>query len=288
MTISLSWVRRSGDTVELIVASDSRLRSQGAMDQAQKIFKLDRGDCCLGFCGDATLAYPFFIQAGTAINSYFKHHTRATDFSDLIHSVEDLLNSLYQCWDLGADEKFQSTKDTKIIFSGWSWKNKKYMSGLYKLEKSGFNFHKKNKSLPHRYCEKSKSLIFAGDYESDFSDTLQEVLDQKYSENRSSPLKIDLDYEPLQALNLLLTRKKVEHSAIGGAPQILKVYQFGSSLPLAVQQHDGIYLFGRKLFDWEKTTFPIMKVDITDITTRYPMEDVSTTKAILCHQNLKI
>ena len=65
MTITISWLRKKGATVELVVASDSRLRSRGALDQAQKLFRLDRGDCCLAFCGDAQVAYPLFIQVFT-------------------------------------------------------------------------------------------------------------------------------------------------------------------------------------------------------------------------------
>ena len=78
MTITLAWVRNNKDTTELLVASDSRLRSRGAIDQAQKIFRLDRGDCCLGFCGDAQVAYPLFVQVGSALNNYIRTRTLGT------------------------------------------------------------------------------------------------------------------------------------------------------------------------------------------------------------------
>jgi hypothetical protein len=102
VTITIAWVRRNKGTAELVLASDSRLRSYGALDQAQKLFPLERGDCCLGFCGDTRIAYPLFIQVSTSINNYVKTRTRALDenrVSDLephdysrgIH----LLNELY-------------------------------------------------------------------------------------------------------------------------------------------------------------------------------------------------
>ena len=82
MTLTIAWVRRVKDTAELVVASDSRLRSYGAMDQCQKIFPLQRGDSCLAFCGDATVAYPFFVQAASGLNGFIRSRTRADDIHE--------------------------------------------------------------------------------------------------------------------------------------------------------------------------------------------------------------
>ena len=78
MRLTIAWVRRVKETSELVIASDSRLRSYGAMDQTQKIFPL-RGDCALAFCGDADVAYPFFVQAASALNNFIRTRTRADD-----------------------------------------------------------------------------------------------------------------------------------------------------------------------------------------------------------------
>src|ERR1700674_5453116 len=43
MTISIAWIRKSGMSRELIVASDSRLTSVGHVDICQKVFPLPRG-----------------------------------------------------------------------------------------------------------------------------------------------------------------------------------------------------------------------------------------------------
>ena len=40
---------------------------------------------------------------------------------------------------------------------------------------------------------------------------------------------------------------------------MLKLYPFGNSLPIVVRNSkDQHYLFGRRLFDWEKTEYPIL------------------------------
>lgn len=99
MTITVAWTRKNKNTSELLVASDSRLRSRGAIDQAQKIFRLERGDCCLGFCGDAQIAYPLFVQVGSALNNFIKTRTRAEDVTDL--SGEDQSTIEQSCRELG-------------------------------------------------------------------------------------------------------------------------------------------------------------------------------------------
>jgi hypothetical protein len=44
VTITIAWVRRNKGTAELILASDCRLRSYGALDRALKLSPLERGD----------------------------------------------------------------------------------------------------------------------------------------------------------------------------------------------------------------------------------------------------
>ena len=75
------------------------------LDQAQKLFRLDRGDCCLAFCGDAQVAYPLFIQVGTTLNNFIKTRTRAEDITHLSGLVGQVLNNLIGGWDLPEMEK---------------------------------------------------------------------------------------------------------------------------------------------------------------------------------------
>jgi hypothetical protein len=141
MTITIAWLRRRKQTTELVIASDSRLRSYGHMDQAQKLFILARGDCCLAFCGDAQVAYPLFIQVATALDNFGKTRTRASDTIDIRPNIRDILNNLIDSWDATLDEKRQQLADTKILFGGWSWRLKRFDVGCFQFKKDSFSFH---------------------------------------------------------------------------------------------------------------------------------------------------
>ena len=143
MTLCIAWVRRQGAAVELVVTTDSRLRSQGAMDQGQKIFRIERGDCCMAFCGDTHIAYPLFVQTATTINNHFKDRSGSTDFSQLTSRVQNVLNSLFDCWQLPKAEKVESVQGTMIFFGGWSWRSSRFTVGYFKMENDGvFNYHR--------------------------------------------------------------------------------------------------------------------------------------------------
>lgn len=65
-----------------------------------------------------------------------------------------------------------------------------------------------------------------------------------------------LDFEPFEVVRDML--REVKHSeTIGGAPQIVKVYQYMKSAPLGVfwpnRETGQIHLQGRPLLDYERT-----------------------------------
>jgi len=127
--------------------------------------------------------------------------------------------------------------------------------------------------------EKERSFLFVGDYEREYLDELAAVLAERHCvpEQRDEKRSIDLEYEPLIALQKLLTRPSAESefSAIGGAPQMLKIYPFSQSLPFVVRTAlDAHYLFGRKLFDWEKTEYPIIDLTGDQPKFLYPMSQI--------------
>nr|WP_312165685.1 hypothetical protein [Brevundimonas diminuta] len=279
MTISLAWVRRNKDAVELVVASDSRLRSRGALNQAQKIIRLERGDCALSFCGDAQVAYPLFMQAGSTLNNFIKTRSRATDLNVLSHIFSELLNALVGSWDLAANEKAEELESTRIVLTGWSARSQEFRLGLFEYENGEFVFKRARTKIPHPWYEKERSFLFVGDYERQYLDELAAVLAEKHgvSERRDEKRFVDLEYEPLVALQRLLARTGAEHefSAIGGAPQMLKIYPFSQSLPFVVRTApDAHYLFGRKLFEWEKTEYPVIDLTGEQLRFLYPMSEI--------------
>ena len=283
MTIALAWVRRNKSTKELIVATDSRLRSHGSMDQAQKIFRLDRGDCCLAFCGDTQVAFPLFIQVASSVNAFIKSRTRAQDVTDMVPHILDLLNNLIDSWDLPVEEKSEYLSATRILFAGWSWKCKRFEIGNYKYVKPTYEYHRSKVKLPHPWKEAERSLIFLGDYEKDYLVHLQKVLETRHPGIMKEAEKkhVDFDYEPLKALATFLdeTKGDVNYKAIGGAPQLLKIYPFAKDLPVVVRHaSDEHYLFGRRLFEWEKTEYPVITLDEAQPRFLYPMASIPLPK----------
>jgi len=279
MTISLAWVRRNKDAVELIVASDSRLRSRGALNQAQKIIRLERGDCALSFCGDTQVAYPLFMQAGSTLNNFINTRSRASDLNDLSHILGSVLNALVGSWDLAKEDKADELKTTRIVLSGWSWRSQQFRLGLFEYEKGLFVFKRVRTKLRHPWYQNKPSFLFVGDYEQEFLDEMSMVLTKKYGApaQRDEKRFIDLEYEPLVALRNLLARQGAEHElpAIGGAPQMLKIYPFSQSLPFVMRtEADAHYLFGRRLFDWEKTEYPVIDLTGDELKFLYPMSEI--------------
>jgi hypothetical protein len=70
---------------------------------------------------------------------------------------------------------------------------------------------------------------------------------------------------PWEALHSLLKdgHTKEDLPAIGGAPQLLKIYSHCNSLPIVVRvKKDNHFLLGRRSFAWEKTEYPVL--DLTE------------------------
>lgn len=282
MTITLAWKRILPSATELIVSSDSRLRSCGALNQAQKIFTLERGDCCLGFCGDAQIAYPLFVQLRTALDNNVKTRTRAEDVSKLKNNLKVLANQLISSWDLPLIDVSRELAETKILIGGWSWKRSKFLIDYIEWKESEFISRDQTISAGHPW---GGSLVFLGDYESDYIKCLREILRNKYGpQTMAQPsLNIKFDYEPLEALQLFLdrTRDDVDFDLIGGTSQLAKVYQHGNTLPYAVKNGDNKpVLLGRELLEWEKTELPIIELGDQPPKVHYPMSHIPKAKDI--------
>jgi hypothetical protein len=246
------------------------------MDQAQKLFPLARGDCCLAFCGDGQVAYPFFIQVGTALDNYVKTRTRARDTTKLSSNVGQLLNNLVEAWNIPSNEKAEQLATTHILFAGWSWENKRFDIGFFRFERGQFNFHHQKAKLVYPWYEKNKSLVFIGDYEEAYLYALRGVLEKKYGApaERNQKVEIEFNYEPIEALYLLLEHHQPMHTAIGGAPQLIKLYPYSKILPLVVRTDSGHFLLGRRLFNWEKTEYPVLDLTQHQAQVLYPMQRI--------------
>ena len=57
-----AWIRKSGNSEELVFVTDSRLRSFGSWDCNPKIYTFSRSDFVMCFSGDTIFSYPMMIQ----------------------------------------------------------------------------------------------------------------------------------------------------------------------------------------------------------------------------------
>lgn len=94
------------------------------------------------------MAYPLFVQVGSALNNFIKTRTRAADVTDVVNNVRGVLNNLISSWDLSLSEKDEELKHTMILFAGWSWKFGRFDIGVYGYENGSFEFHHRRTRLP--------------------------------------------------------------------------------------------------------------------------------------------
>ncbi len=89
--------------------------------------------------------------------------------------------------------------------------------------------------MGHPWYEKSRSLLFIGDYEDEYLDALRSTLAKRHGQQKREVRKyIDFDYEPVEALHALLNDGDTpkDRPAIGGAPQLLKIYSHCNCVPI--------------------------------------------------------
>ena len=269
--------------MELIVASDSRLRSRGAIDQCQKLLLLTRGDCFLSFCGDTQITYPLFLQVGSTLNNFIKTRTRATDVFDVANKIAGVINALVSSWDLPKADRNKELQETRVLFGGWSWRAQKFDIGVFSFTDGRCEYRRSKFRVGHPWYERHRSLVFIGDYEAEFRAALTALLEKRFATHKSLHRRyVDFDYEPVEALNELLKSSKASGlPLIGGAPQLAKIYPYGNSLPLVTKTSDNeFFLYGRKLFSWEKSELPIL--DLTKSTPKplYPMAHIPSLSGV--------
>jgi hypothetical protein len=288
MTIAIAWTRRgsASSLQEMVVASDSRLSSAGHVDICQKIFPLDRGDSFLAFCGDTTLAFPLIFQIQSAIENFRRAADRSEDISKLLARILELINSYRGAWkETDTQVTLEENKFTRFMFGGWSWQYQRFF--IYPIHFNPitrtFRAYTHSKKLKRLRLPKGEKCIVIGNYAAEFLGALQSLIKEKHLQT--------LDYEPLEILGgMLKTPRFVDRhcndtffvksdkpGAIGGAPQVLKIYRHANYRPIAVRWNDGngdsrVTLFGRQLFEYEKTLHPIY--DFSTGQFHYPLSDV--------------
>lgn len=273
MTITTAWVRTLKNCQELIVVSDSRLNGAKKMDCGQKILSLPRSDAFICFAGDTDWAFPLMHQVSSAISSYDKARSRALDIVVLKTHILKVFESLRtQIHDAVEGEEIPSAE---FIFGGYSWIKKKFMiwNIFYNPGMDAFE------ARPAKEW-KGQPWTFAGDTEHVerarlmFSDKLNS---KGAGPHQAEPFKID--WEPFEVIADLLREVnedsfKYAYASIGGAPQVLKVYEHQTTRSIAVKwqnkddKEPQTYLAGRRILGYEVPEAWVL--DPITLTTSHP------------------
>lgn len=258
MTISAAWLRKVNNCEELIFISDSRLCGGHRWDECPKIIELPGNNSALAFAGDTEYAYPMMFQLKHAMSGYRKIETRALDVTEinghLLNHANHLIKSVYDI----ADPNYKP--DIEFIYGGYSWTEKRFRIWRYYYDPTDERLAKDGK--PHRILRSIDSnIVVVGDQRYKFKMELRNFLKEKYGEDVENANGIMLNMEPFEVLCRLL-RNSDKTMTIGGAPQMIKVYQYMNSSPVGVywpNKEDNIYLnrtiLGRKMFDYESTSY---------------------------------
>ncbi|SFY17454.1 MULTISPECIES: hypothetical protein [unclassified Pseudomonas] len=275
MTIAAAWVRTLKNCKELIVVSDSRLNGSKKMDCAQKVHVLPRSDAFICFAGDTSWAYPLMHQVISAISNYERSVSRAQDIVELKSHVLKIFESLrYAVHDATGNEGIPAAE---FLFGGYSWIRKKFMIWRIHFQNSTNSFE----ANPAKEW-KGSPWVFAGDKE--HVKTARNSLCNLMNSRGHAPHQVDsfkFNWEPFEVVrdmlyNIERNRILYKNESIGGAPQVLKIYEHLSSKYLAIdwdishqKNGKGIYVCGRKILGYETPSLWILNPDT--LITRHPL-----------------
>ena len=258
MTISVAWLRKVHNCEELVFVSDSRLCGGHRWDECPKIVELPGKTSALAFAGDTEFAYPMMFQLNHAMSGYRRIENRAMDVKDinghLLNHANHLISSVYDL----ADPNY--SPDIEFIYGGYSWVEKRFRIWRYYYDSTAKKMAKKRNS-PRILHNIDSKIVIIGDQREPFKKELRSFLKEKYGEDVENISGLMLDMEPFEVLCRLL-KSTDRTKTIGGAPQMIKVYQYMNSCPVGVywpKKEDDIYrnrtLLGRAMFNYEDTSY---------------------------------
>jgi hypothetical protein len=149
----------------------------------------------------------------------------------------------------------------QFLFSGWSWRKSAFVSWVLHFDPHIARFtHRPLRGWSG--ASHTKYLSFIGDYFHEF----KEVLISKLRE-AGKIADGSFDMEPFEALRDLL--RSQEYHAIGGAPQLVKIYRHANAVPHAIywpnKESGQVSLLGRPLLAYETSQFLLLDPDTLEV-----------------------
>jgi hypothetical protein len=276
MTIAIAWTRTISGCEELLFVTDSRLSGDGRnFDGCAKVLTLPRTDCAIAFAGYTGHAYPMMHQLALAIDAHAPLQRGSLELPKVkTHALKIFQAMAVQ---IKSSTHLSTPADTypeaEFLFGGYSWIKKQFELWHIAFRKGDRSFAANPSKWIVYSSELDKVVVkaaknpggkrlgviaFAGDQ----APLAQRLLLEKLNSN--SPSTTELDWAPFEVVRDML-RNPAHADTIGGAPQIVKVYQYMKSATLGVYWPDGSvgvpHLQGRALLGYERTEKFILDPD---------------------------
>lgn len=263
MTISIAWLRTlPNDDEELWVVSDSRLSTGATVwDECTKIFTLPDKRSFVSFAGDTSIAFPLINQFQTSIIAHRSSLVGFMDINELKNHFVIIINNSLKKMRLEVNNyNVQDTlKDTSFILGGYSWRRKRF--SIYKISYNNGKYtstKEKTSGFKNVYCqiigditpfirqELDKKMYSSFQNKREIlrkMNTIKEMYTQNLITKKSycffkdKLTKKEFDMEPFEVVRDLLINKNnqdLKLSSVGGAPQLVKVYQHMNAQPIGV------------------------------------------------------
>ena len=218
MTLCIAWIRQDGDKKELVMATDSRLTGGESWDSGVKLFELPRQDCLLCFAGATARAYPLILNTISSLKFDKQLASPHTDIHDILDYLIELFSNLVAEIKEAIDNPDEIRAEAEFLFGGWSWKRQQF--GIWRLY-----YNPGLKAFTHEAIDQGQARVIThlGDHIPD----AENILEAKLRET-GNLLYGTLNMEPLQVL-AQMARDPQEYRPIGGAIQLAKIYQSGTS-----------------------------------------------------------
>lgn len=218
MTLCIAWVRQDGDKKELVMATDSRLTGGESWDSGVKLFELPRQDCLLCFAGETARAYPLILNTISSLKFDKGLANPHTDIHDVLDYLIELFSNLVGEIKEAVGEPDRVGAEAEFLFGGWSWKKQQF--GIWRIY-----YNPGLKGFAHEAIDQglARLITYLGDHISDAEDLLESKMRETGSLRYGT-----LNMEPLQVL-AQMARDQQEYRPIGGAIQLAKIYQSGTS-----------------------------------------------------------
>jgi hypothetical protein len=227
VTLTAAWIRSSGNSQELVFASDSRLSGGETWDRGPKIIGLARSDAAIAFAGRTLFALPAVLHLQAAIAAYPPSQRRSMDLEDAKGHALRVFNEIY------SDRRdFPSDGDpgpeSEFILGGWSWRAQRFRIWHLVWEKSSRRWDFRQVSPRRGFADVWVWFAGSADAVRDARLTLDGAL------RAQRPLSMrSLDMEPLTIIADAIRSEK--YRDVGGAPQLTKVYQHMNTQQFAVE-----------------------------------------------------